>query len=287
MKKKKLTQKTSPSATGIQRIWRILTDHGLNAGLCGFFSWSLFFTPSTGSNPLDYAYNSSLSGLLMLSAWFAQLAGAWLKRFPLQQRLGEPVKEKVSEDDEDKSSLHPVIAPKQSQITFYLVMHPIISGLLFAMGFSNLFPNLMSASDSNHWWTIPWIILLIAAALAPGIFTYRAMIPVGTSKPRFKWMNNSNTEYLADQLLIFSCIILFASIFGMPAMMQGIKPVNPQSITEWLLTIIFLVPLLWFGLMLFFIPFRILLIIEELGTWKNRLSSLLAVSPVIIKYIIG
>ena len=271
------------------KLWHFFSDHGINAGIFGFFSWSFLFSPARNSNPLDYNYNSICAGFVMVAAWFAQLAGAYLKRFPFQKRLGEPPEVITASDDEDeeKSSLHPLYAPQESKIFFFMLMHPIITGVLLGMGFSNIFPQLRNATDHFAWWTIPMYIMFAAAVILPTVFVALAMLPVKGIKPRYKWMENEWVEYIADQLLIFSFIILFSSIFGMPAMMQGIKPVNPVDILDWLYVILLLIPLLWLGIMFFFIPYRILLMLENFGTWRSRLSSLLAISPIIIKYIFG
>lgn len=269
--------------------WRFLTGHGINLAMLGAGSWVFFFRPAGGSNPLDYVFESRAAGWILLLAWGCQVAGAWLKRFPLQKRL-ESIKVKLpvkEEDDEDEpSSLHPLIKRKESQIFFFMMMHPVISGMVFGFAFSNLFPVLRGGVDDSHWWTIPWVILLLIGAVLPTVFVAKAMFPV-KNKLRFAWMERPYIEYIADQLLFISFIILFSSIFSMPAMMQGIKPINPSGLIEWTLTIVFLVPLLWLGLMLFFVPYRILLMIEDMGTWRSRLSSLVAVLPVIIKYIKG
>lgn len=271
-------------------MYRFISGHGINIGMFGFFSWSLFFTPAKGSNPLDYFYNSKIAGLLMLLAWTAQLAGAYLKRYPFQNRLGappEPNPKEQNDTDEEKSSLHPVYSKQESKIFFFMMMHPIISGMLFGMGCSNIFPELQTATAAFRWWSIPWFMLLIGASILPTVFTAMAMFPVRQSMPRYAWMNEPWVEYVADQLIIFSFIILFSSIFGMPAMMQGIKPVNPTDVLDWIYIIIVLTPLLWLGIMFFFIPFRILLMLEDFGTWRSRASSLFAISPIIWRYIFG
>ncbi len=273
--------------TGFEKVWRFSSDYGLNIGIFGFFSWSFLFSPARGSNPLDYYYNSKAAGFVMTAAWFSQLAGAYLKRFPFQNRLGVPVEIHVKDDDKERSSLHPLYAEQESKIFFFMLMHPLISGLLLGTGISNIFPQFRNASEQFSWWTIPLYLSFAVALFLPTIFVAKAMFPLKGLQPRYKWMNEPWVEYIADQLFIFSFIILFSSIFGMPAMMQGIKPVNPACLLDWIYVIFLLIPLLWLGIMFFFIPFRILLMLENFGTWRSRLFSLLAISPIIIKYIFG
>jgi len=275
------------------RFWKFLTGLGSSLGLSGTGSYFLFFAPRPGTAPLDYVFSSRWVGAVMVLAWVFQIAGAWLKRFSLQKRFESiplpAVKNVPPEDDDDREkssgpSFHPAVSRAGMQITFYMIMHPVISGLLLSFGLHNLFPGLGTKALS---WFNPFLaVLIVAGALASTLFTGLAFVPPG--KPvSGSWRSSPEAGYCADLMLLFSLFVLLATIFGMPAMMQGIRPLQPSTLLGWAATILLFIPLLWIGLMFFYMPFRLLLSAEKIGTWGDRLSSLIAMAPIIVKYIIG
>ena len=92
---------------------------------------------------------------------------------------------------------------------------------------------------------------------------------------------------MADQLLLFSFFTIFATIFGLPAMMTGIRSPAEDPLLQKVLMFVLVGPLLWLCFCFLWVPSRILLIAEEIGTWRNRLASISAVLPLALKYFIG
>lgn len=253
--------------------WTRLSNRGLDLGTFGLGSYYAFFAPKAGTNPLDYVFRSRWVGAVMLAAWAAQGLGGWLKRLPLQQRLAVRAAE--------PGTVSPLEAA-EGQILIFTGWHALLSPILFFAAVTNLFPELRGL---DHWSVPVLCVGGVVLSLIPTVFVRLALSPAKEETP--SWRSGRGAEFAADQILFFSYLVLSLTIFGNPALFQGTKPFNPHGILEWMVALFLLAPLLWLALTWFFVPFRMLLLIEELGTWKSRLSVLLGMAPLIAKYIVG
>lgn len=260
------------------RLWRFEVGRGLDVGVFGLGSYYAFFAPKPGTNPLDYVYTSRWVGVVILAAWAAQGFGAWMKRWPLHQRLSQRATD---------PALRSPLKDAQNQIFCFTCWHALISGMMFFAGAVNLLPELRNLDHVDHW-TNPVLVLAgVAISLVPTLMVWRALVPPKAAAPPRPWMADRRTEFVADQLLTFSYVVLSVTILGEAAMLQGTRPINPEGIIGWAATLLLLVPLLWLALVWFFVPFRMLLMLEELGTWKSRLALFAAMLPLISQYIVG
>jgi hypothetical protein len=262
--------------TALARFWRLQAGRLLDAAVFAWGSYAAFFAPKEGTPPLDYVFRSRWVGAVMLAAWAAQGAGAWLKRVPLQARLAE------------RPGVSSPLEAAQTQIFILGGWHAIISGILFFAGVTNLVPELRVLDDNPPSWGLVLLILLaVAVCLVPTVLVWRATRPPAASEPVAAWRRGPLAEFAADQLLAFSYLVLALTVFGNPAMLQGTRPLSPSTFLGWAAALLLVVPLLWLVLTWVFVPFRMLLIFEELGTWRSRLSFLVSMSPLISRYIVG
>ena len=260
--------------TALTRIWKFQAGRGLDLGVFGLGSYYAFFAPKSGTRPLDYVYQSRWVGAVILSAWAAQGLGAWLKRTPLQSRWAERAGDPGWKSPRETA---------EGQIFIFTGWHALMSGIFFFTGITNLLPGLR---ESDHWSVPVLAILGVAVCIVPTVLVYRALLPPRTPDLR-PWRRSPLAEFAGDQLFVFSYLVLTTTILGDGAMLQGTRPLNPESFLGWASTLLLFVPLLWLALAWMFVPFRMLLIIDELGTWRSRLAFLLSMSPLIAKYIVG
>jgi hypothetical protein len=119
----------------------------------------------------------------------------------------------------------------------------------------------------------------------PPFLVWRAAADPEPTAPA--WRRGPGAEFAADQLLSLSYLVLTATILGDAAMLQGTRPINPESVAGWAITLLLILPLLCVVMIWVFVPFRLLLMIEELGTWRSRVFFLASLSPLLVKYIVG
>ncbi len=261
----------------LTRVWKFQAGRGLDVGVFGLGSYFAFLAPKRGSNPMDYVYESRWAGAIMLAAWAAQGVGAWLKRAPLQRRLAERAAE---------PGFRSPLQTAETQIFIFTGWHAIISGILFFAGMPNLFPELRALNDKTDWWVVLLMIGGAAVCLVPTVLTWLALRPLGDPKLP-AWRSGHAAEVLADQLLIFSYLVLSTTILGTSAMLEATRPLRPDSLLIWAVVLLVVVPMLWVALVWLFLPFRMLLMIEELGTWRSRLSFFISLVPLMAQYIVG
>jgi hypothetical protein len=257
-----------------RRIWRFESGRGADVGTFGLGSYYFFFPPLPGTNPLDYQFSRGV-GALLLAAFAAQVAGAWLKRPALQARAAAA----PATPGEDRGA----------KIFFFMLMHPIVFGMLFFAGAASAFPGLarrVEQSEGSVW--VP-VVMILGAALStlPTIAVAWALSARRDVEQLPAWRRSEWAELIADQLLLFSFFVIFATIFGLPAMMTGIRSPADDSPLERILLVVIAGPLLWLCFCFLWVPSRILLIAEEIGTWRNRLASISAVLPLAARYFVG
>jgi len=260
------------------RLWRFQAGRSLDLGIFGVGFYYAFFAPKAGTNPLEYVFRDRWVGAVMLAAWAAQRLGGWLKRLPLQRRLAERA---------GQAGYVSPLEAAEGQILIFTGWHALISPILFFAGVANLLPELNALDSDTHWWVVLLMIAGVAVSLVPTVFVRLALAPLKAPTAAPAWRSGRSAEVAADQLLVFSYLVLSLTIFGSPALFQGTKPFRPNGVLEWMVALFLLAPLLWIALTWFFVPFRMLLLIDELGTWKSRLSLLLGMAPIIAKYIVG
>jgi hypothetical protein len=264
------------SSPALTRLWRFAAGRGLDCGVFGVGSYFSFFAPRAGTTPLDYLYQSRWAGAILLAAWAAQGVGAWLKRAPLHERLSQAPAVPEAESLAQRLTGH---------LFLFVGWHMILSGMIFFAGVVNLVPEMQAFDHLTRWWTPVLILLAVAVSQIPPFLVWNAVANPEPTAPA--WRRGPGAEFAADQLLSLSYLVLATTILGNPAMLQGTRPINPETVAGWAVTLLLLVPLLCVVMIWLFVPFRLLLMIEELGTWRSRLFLLASLSPLMTKYIVG
>ena len=142
----------------VNKLWTIQRSYGLDLSLFGIGTFITFFQQKQGTNALEYEYGNRLTGFIMILGWAAQVYGADMKRYTIaeelrQRGLFKPVSKdavttkKKDDDEEDNAFFYPALKKTESKIFFYLLIHPVISGVLFAMGMRNFLPELAGLVD--------------------------------------------------------------------------------------------------------------------------------------------
>ena len=264
------------ASSALTRLWRFEAGRGLDLGVFGVGSYFAFFAPRAGTKPLDYLYESRWAGAILLAAWAAQGLGAWLKRAALHERLSKVPPEPGAETPAQRLT---------GPLFVFVGWHMILSGMIFFAGVVNLVPEVRAFDQLSRWW-MP-VLILIAAVVSqiPPFFVWSAVVNPEPTAPA--WRRGPGAEFAADQLLSLSYLILTGTILGNAAMLQGTRPLNPETVLGWAGALLLVVPLLCVVMIWVFVPFRLLLMIEELGTWRSRLCLLASLAPLMSKYIVG
>jgi len=190
---------------------------------------------------------------VMAAACAAQLVGAWLKRRPLQRRMalrGESV---------------------AGGFGCLLILHFSLT-LVTGCGLLALLP-LEPSSGS--------IVLLFFLCIIPTALVWRALTPY-SEPPAADWRTSPAAELLAD-LCLFAYMVVNLAVWNTVTSGSAARVAGVGEFFERALGFVIISPVI----LLFYLPPRMLFLVED---WKYRatwLSMTLAVAPVAYRFIVG
>ena len=190
---------------------------------------------------------------VMAAACAAQLAGAWLKRRPLQRRLalrGESV---------------------AGGFGCLLILHFSLT-LVTGCGLLALLP--LEPSGGR-------VVLLFFLCIIPTALVWRAMTPYG-KPPAADWRTSRAAELAAD-LCLFAYMVVNLAVWNTVTSGSAARVAGVGEFFERALGFLLISPVV----LLFYLPPRLLFLVED---WKYRatwLSMTLAVAPVAYRFIVG
>jgi hypothetical protein len=201
----------------------------------------------------DDAQASRAFFYIITAAMAAQIVGAALKRRPLQTRLAMRG-EKASDN-----------------FGCLLILH---FALTLVTGAAILALSPLGPSGG-------WVVLLFFLCIIPTALVWRAMTPYG-KPPAPDWRNSRAAELVAD-LCLFAYMLVNLAVWntvtsGSAARVEGVGDLFSRA-----LGFVILSPVI----LLFYLPPRLLFLVED---WKYRatwISMTLAVAPVAYRFIIG
>jgi len=191
---------------------------------------------------------------VMAAACAAQLVGAWLKRRPLQRRMalrGETV---------------------AGGFGCLLILHFSLT-LVTGSGLLALSP-LKQPSGG-------WIVLLFFLCIIPTALVWRAMTPY-SKPPEADWRTSPAAELVAD-LCLFAYMVVNLAVWNTVTSGSAARAAGVGEFFERALGFVLISPVV----LLFYLPPRLLFLVED---WKYRatwLSMTLAVAPVAYRFIVG
>lgn len=191
--------------------------------------------------------------VIISAAVVAQVVGAWLKRRPLQRRLalrGESV---------------------AGGFGCLLILHFALM-LVTGSGILALSPFEQSGGR---------IVLLFFLCLIPTALVWRAMTPY-SKPPAPDWRDSPAAELVAD-LCLFAYMVVNLAIWNTVTSGSAARAAGVGEFFERALGFVIISPVI----LLFYLPPRLLFLVED---WKYRatwLSMTLAVAPVAYRFIVG
>jgi hypothetical protein len=191
--------------------------------------------------------------IIITAAMAAQIAGAILKRRPLQARLAARG-EKASDN-----------------FGCLLILH---FALTLVTGAAILALSPLGPSGG-------WIVLLFFLCLIPTALVWRAMTPYG-KPPAPDWRNSRAVELAAD-LCLFAYMLVNLAVWNTVTSGSAQRVEGVGDLFSRLLGFVILSPVI----LLFYLPPRLLFLVED---WRYRatwISMTLAVAPVAYRFIIG
>ncbi|MDT7689345.1 MAG: hypothetical protein QOE46_2104 [Acidobacteriota bacterium] len=197
---------------------------------------------------------SSRTLLIIISAAFtAQLIGAWLKRRPLQARL-------LAQHDSDES-------PLGCLIILHFALTLVTSAGIVAL----LLPKASGGST----------VLVFFLSMIPTALVWRAMMPY-KKPPEPDWRNSHASEVVAD-LCLFAYMLVNLAVWNTVTSGSNVRATGVGDVLSRALGFILLSPVI----LLFYLPPRLLFLVEDYKYPATWISMTLAVAPVAYRLIIG
>lgn len=191
--------------------------------------------------------------ILVSAAAVAQLVGAWLKRRPLQARMlarGEDM---------------------PGAFGCLLILHFALT-LVTAAGIAALLPSEPKGGA---------VVLVFFLSMIPTALVWRALTPY-KQPPAPGWRNTRGTEVVAD-LCLFAYMLVNLAIWNTVTSGANLPASGPRDLFERALGFLILSPVI----LLFYIPPRLLFLVEDYKYRLTWLSMTLAVAPVAYRLIYG
>lgn len=192
--------------------------------------------------------------LIIISAAFAaQLVGAWLKRRPLQARL-------LARQDGGESLFGCLI-----------VLHFALTLVTSCGIVALLLPNSSGGLS----------VLVFFLCLIPTALVWRAMTPY-KKPPEPDWRNSHGAEVVAD-LCLFAYMLVNLAVWNTLTAGSNVRATGVGDVFSRALGFILLSPVI----LLFYLPPRLLFLVEDYKYPATWISMTLAVAPVAYRLIIG
>lgn len=192
--------------------------------------------------------------LIIISAAFAaQLIGACLKRRPLQARL-------LAQHDSDDN-------PFGCFIILHFALTLVTSVAIVAL--------LMSQSSGGI------TVLVFFLSMIPTALVWRAMSPYKKPPPP-DWRSSRQVEIVAD-LCLFAYMIVNLTVWNVLTSGSNVRATGVGDVLSRALGFVLLSPVI----LLFYIPPRLLFLVEDYKYPATWLSMMLALAPVAYRLIIG
>lgn len=192
--------------------------------------------------------------IVISSATAAQIVGACLKRRPLQARL-------LARCDSDTDS------PFGCFILFHFILTLLTSTMILA-----LLPTELPSGVK---------VIVCVLSLVPTAFVWRAMSPYKTP-PAPNWRNARATEIVAD-LFLFAYMLVNVAIWNAITSGSNIRAASVGDALARALGLLILTPII----LTFYIPPRLLFLVEDYKYPATWISMTLAIAPVAYRVIIG
>ncbi|HEX3557645.1 MAG TPA: hypothetical protein VHU19_00465 [Pyrinomonadaceae bacterium] len=190
---------------------------------------------------------------IILAALAAQLVGAALKRRPLQARL-------LARHEGDAG-------PFGCLMILHLCLMLVTGCAVVAL----------AQTEATPWVLFPVILLCIV----PTVFVWRAMTPY-SKPPKPDWRNSREVETLAD-LCLFAYMLVNLAVWNTVTAGSNIRAAGVGDAVSRALGFIILSPVI----LLFYLPPRILFLVEDYKYPATWITMTLAIAPVAYRVIIG
>jgi hypothetical protein len=192
--------------------------------------------------------------LIIISAAFAaQLVGACLKRRPLQARL-------LAQHDSGES-------PLSCLVILHFALTLVTSAGIVAL--------LLSNSSGGI------TVLVFFLSMIPTALVWRAMTPYKKPKPP-DWRNSRGAEVVAD-LCLFAYMLVNLAVWNTVTSGSNVRATGVGDVFSRALGFLLLSPVI----LLFYLPPRLLFLVEDYKYPATWISMTLAVAPVAYRVIIG
>ena len=190
---------------------------------------------------------------IILAALAAQLVGAALKRRPLQARM-------LARHEGEAS-------PFGCLMILHLCLMLVTGCAVVAL----------AQTEATPWVLFPVILLCIV----PTVFVWRAMTPY-SKPPQPDWRNSREVETLAD-LCLFAYMLVNLAVWNTVTAGSNIRAAGVGDAVSRALGFIILSPVI----LLFYLPPRILFLVEDYKYPATWITMTLAIAPVAYRVIIG
>ncbi len=191
---------------------------------------------------------------IITAVFVAQIVGAWLKRRPLQARLLA----RRGGDGEDA-------------VGCLILLHFCLT-IVTSVGIVTLLPTQPSGGVSA---------LLFFLGLTPTVFVWRALTPY-KKPPVPDWRNSHGAEVVAD-LCLFAYMLVNLAIWNTLTGGSNMRATGIGDIFSRALGFVILSPVI----LLFYLPPRLLFLVEDYKYRATWISMSLAIAPVAYRVIIG
>lgn len=192
--------------------------------------------------------------LIMLAASAAQTIGALLKRRPLQTRLA------VRGDARD--------GPFGCFLVIHLALMLVTGAMIVALAGVEPKPAVT--------------VTLMVVCIAQTVLVLRAMSPYGKTPPAPDWRNSRGAEFVAD-VCLFGYMLVNLAIWNTVTGGSNARAAGVGDFFERALGFVILSPVI----LLFYIPPRLLFLVEDYRYRATWITMTLAVAPVAYRFILG
>jgi len=206
-------------------------------------------------------------GLTFLAMWILPAAGAVLKRWHYQRRLG--VHGNPLESSETK------LAGCLFNPLFYFCLNLVISSTVLASLGDFLFGKRLLDTPGVF---VPMIFVILFLTIAQTFLIYRYFSPA-KKPPKWDFLRSPQSETLGD-ICLFMNMILFQVFWNM---LTFADLGHPSGVVEFLGRLFFLS----FIALLIYFPPRMFYLAEDINRPRTWLTMLLANSPVIVRVLVG